>query len=1161
MEKVRLNIDGREVAGYKGQTILEIAQENDIAIPTLCYDRRLEIYGSCGICVVEMEGAPKLLRACATEIAPGMVIRTDTPRVTEARKVNFELLLSQHTGDCRAPCSMECPAHTDCQGYVGLIANGEFSEALKLIKTKIPLAASIGRVCPHPCEEACRRKLVEEPVSILNLKRFAADVDLDLPEPYLPEIAAPSGKSVAVAGGGPGGLSCAWFLAGMGHKVTVYDAMPKMGGMLRYGIPEYRLPKEVIDKEAALIEKTGVVFKNNVRIGADVSFESLRNKFDAAVIAIGAWSSMPLRCPGEELGGVYGGIEYLGKVYSNKPVQIGKSVAVVGGGNTAMDACRTAVRLGAEKVYIIYRRTKAEMPAEEVEITEAEEEGVIFKYLVNPIEIIGDNGRAAKLRLQKMKLGEPDSSGRRRPEPIEGDEETLEIDTVITALGQGITADGFAGIELTRGNTIIADEQVFTTNVKGVFAIGDCINDGAAIAIKAVGEAKKAAAAVDAYLSGAEPVCGEPYRVQRGDLTEADFADKKKEPRSQAKHLSPAERKDNFLEMAETFDADTAKKEASRCLECGCHDYFECRLISLARQFDVDPGRFSGEVPKHRIDDDHPFIIRDPNKCVLCGLCVRICTEIVGSTALGFVDRGFDTVVKPAFEDALSDTSCISCGQCVSVCPTGALQEKITIKKSVPLDTKKTVSVCGICAAGCAVRVESYGGMLVKATPVAGIGGDDGVMCGLGRFGTNYIQRSGRITAPMIRIRGELTPVSWRDAFVYTAKKMESLRARGERTAVSIGHSYSLEDAGAIKNLAGLLGAELFSFMNRENGLVKVLGCDGSPNALEEAPGCDGIFVFGSALLRNPVVLSKLRRAVKNGAGVTVVSGGGEEYNLACKVVVAPNSTAFIKQVIKALISSGADSKNTVALRADGFDELQKSLSQTEPGQDAAALAADYMAAKKAMVLYSLDEVSPSAATELANMAVVAGHIGSPRDGIYMMRQASGSQALADYGVTGGADTAAGAKGLMVFGEDAGIQFEGLEFLMVQDTFMTEAAMRADVVFPLAFYPEIDGTFVNTERRVQRSLRAVPPPFGYGTPDIARGIAEVLEGSAPAGLVSGLYPNTEYGQCSPAPVLYTDGFGFPGGMARLQTVDEAPLFDELKHTCCIRNAIAEDLGN
>ena len=242
MKKFRLNIDGKEVLGLPGQTILEVARENDVFIPTLCYDERTEIYGSCGLCVVEVEGNPKLCKACATEIAPAMVVRTNTERVVESRKTNLELLISNHNGDCKAPCAKACPAGTDCQGYVGLIANGEFALAHELVKDKIPLPASIGRVCPHPCEDACRRGLVDEPISIAALKRFVADCDMSEDSPFVPEIEGETGKSVAIIGGGPMGLSAAYFLRQKGHSVTIFDSMPKLGGMLRYGIPEYLIP-------------------------------------------------------------------------------------------------------------------------------------------------------------------------------------------------------------------------------------------------------------------------------------------------------------------------------------------------------------------------------------------------------------------------------------------------------------------------------------------------------------------------------------------------------------------------------------------------------------------------------------------------------------------------------------------------------------------------------------------------------------------------------------------------------------------------------------------------------------------------------------------------------------------------------------------------------
>ena len=260
MNKFRLNINGKEVLGVAGQTILEVAKENDIYIPTLCYDERTRIYGSCGLCMCEVEGNPKLCKACATEIAPGMVIRTNTERVIESRKTNLELLLSNHVGDCRPPCVLACPAHTDCQGYVGLIANGEYEEAIKLIKDKIPLPAALGRVCPHPCEEACRRGLIDEPISIQQLKRFAADNDLD-GDAFLPECEEDTGKSVAIIGGGPSGLSTAVRLNCLGYEVTVYDRMPKAGGLVRYGIPNFKLDKFIIDRHIKFMEDEGIHFK------------------------------------------------------------------------------------------------------------------------------------------------------------------------------------------------------------------------------------------------------------------------------------------------------------------------------------------------------------------------------------------------------------------------------------------------------------------------------------------------------------------------------------------------------------------------------------------------------------------------------------------------------------------------------------------------------------------------------------------------------------------------------------------------------------------------------------------------------------------------------------------------------------------------------------
>ncbi len=670
---IKVTINGKECTAQKGSTILQIAEANCIEIPTLCYIADLKAYGACGLCTVEVEGVPKLLRACSAVASDGMVISTDTPRIRQSRKIALELLMSDHTGDCKGPCSLNCPAGTDCQGYVKLIAEGKFKEAVELVKDKVPLPASIGRVCPHPCETACRRKLVEEPISIAFLKSFAADEDLKSGDKFMPEVADSTGKSVGVIGGGPAGLTAAYFLAVKGHKVTVYDAMPKMGGMLRYGIPQYRLPKEILDMEIASIAELGVEMKNNVKIGTDITFDEIKNSHDATLVAIGAWKSSSMRIAGEELDGVYGGIDFLRSVALKNPVSLGKRVAVIGGGNTAMDACRSAVRLGAEEVYVIYRRTRAEMPAEKIEIDEAEEEGVVYKFLNNPVEIIGENGKVKAVKMQVMELGAPDAGGRRSPIPVEGRFETLELDNVIMAIGQKINIKGFETLELTDRGNIAADAKTFRTSLDGVFAVGDATNRGASIAIEAIGEAQKASEVIDSYLNGETVGYKKPFVSERV-VTAEDLADRQKVSRAKMPHRSPEERKKDFDEINLGFSPETAMAEAKRCLECGCHDYHDCKLIRYANQYDVEPSRFAGE--KHNCSKEQKlvYIERDQNKCVLCNLCVRVCDEDVGKSLIGLVGRGFTTVIKPEFADSAVTEFCKSCQKCVNSCPTGALK-------------------------------------------------------------------------------------------------------------------------------------------------------------------------------------------------------------------------------------------------------------------------------------------------------------------------------------------------------------------------------------------------------------------------------------------------------------------------------------------------------
>ncbi len=403
----------------------------------------------------------------------------------------------------RPICERTCPVNLDIRGYVGLIADGKFKESLALIRERLPFPASIGRVCPHPCEEQCNREQKDEAPRIRDLKRFVADVEIqsaiDQPVPKT----AKNGHKVAVIGAGPAGLTCAHDLALLGYDITVYEALPVGGGMMAVGIPKYRLPWEILNREIDYIKKLGVEIKYSTPIGRDLSIDDLFSRgYEAVFIGVGCHVSQSARVRGEDTEGVVPGVDFLREHNLGKKVWVGERVGIIGGGNVAMDAARVSLRLGAKEVTILYRRSRAEMPASDEEIIAAEQEGIKFEFLVAPSEIVAKDGKVAGLKCTRMKLGEPDDSGRRRPIPIEGSEFVADMDMMIPAIGQRadlsfLPDDG--QIKLTEWNTIIIDEETGATGKQGVFSGGDCVT-GPWIAIGAIADGKRAAKGIDEYL-------------------------------------------------------------------------------------------------------------------------------------------------------------------------------------------------------------------------------------------------------------------------------------------------------------------------------------------------------------------------------------------------------------------------------------------------------------------------------------------------------------------------------------------------------------------------------------------------------------------------------------------------------------------------------------
>ena len=361
-DSLNILLNGKIVKGTPGETILELANRNDVYIPTLCHDPRLEPFSSCFVCVVEIEGYRGLQPACSTKVTEGIKIETETPRVHKARKTALDLLVSNHYADCVAPCKETCPAGVDVQGYISLIEKGLYNEAIGLIKEVNPLPAICGRVCVRPCEAACRRNFLGEGtgVGIDYLKRFASDIDLESATRYIPEVAPSTGKKVAIIGAGPGGLSAAYFLQQKGHQCDIFEANPLAGGWLRYGIPEYRLPNDILQKEVDAVTELGARIFFNKKLGENLSYFELKERYNAVILTVGSQRGALIGCEGDDAGNVFSGIDFLRnmEMTGQRYDFTGKKVAVVGGGNTAMDCCRTSIRCGAEKVYVIYRGEK-----------------------------------------------------------------------------------------------------------------------------------------------------------------------------------------------------------------------------------------------------------------------------------------------------------------------------------------------------------------------------------------------------------------------------------------------------------------------------------------------------------------------------------------------------------------------------------------------------------------------------------------------------------------------------------------------------------------------------------------------------------------------------------------------------------------------------------
>jgi NADPH-dependent glutamate synthase beta subunit-like oxidoreductase/ferredoxin len=709
MNEITLSIDGQAVKAKAGTTVIQTAREMGIYIPALCDHPDLKPTGQCGICVVEIEASDEFPLACTTEVAEGMVVRTDTPEVQRRRQEALEHILTEHphacvecwrrerckpfdiclrnvsvsehcvtcpkNGHCElqrvvdyvsisadipyrskgyavvrdnpffdrdynlcivctrcvrvcrdvrgvgvyvlddeenptkvltaqggsvkdsgckfcfscvevcptgaimdreareklyvdrdayiVPCSHACPAHIDIPRYIDYIARGQYGEALALIREKVPFPGSLGRVCIHPCETACRRSQLNDPIAIKELKRTAADRGGEEWKSNS-KVSEPTGKRIAVVGAGPAGLTAAYYLAKRGHSVTVFEALPVPGGMMRVGIPEYRLPRDILNGEIQVIQEAGVEIRTNTRVES-VDW-LVKQGYDAVLLGIGAHQGMTMGVEGEDTPGVMDGASFLREVNLGREVRLGNQVAVIGGGNAAIDSARVAQRVGAKEVTLIYRRTRAEMPASPEEVEAALPENISIMFLAAPSKVTRKNG-ALELECIRMRLGKPDASGRRRPEPIPDSEFTIELDSVIAAIGQVPEITSEFGVKIGRGNTLQVDRKTLQTSMEGVFAAGDAVT-GPASVIEAIASGRQAATYIDRYLGGSGDIEEALAPVEEADGwlgKEEGFADRQ---RVHMPCLSVEQRSGSFAEVELGLTEEMAVGEAKQCLRC-----------------------------------------------------------------------------------------------------------------------------------------------------------------------------------------------------------------------------------------------------------------------------------------------------------------------------------------------------------------------------------------------------------------------------------------------------------------------------------------------------------------------------------------------------------------------------------------------------------------
>ncbi|EIE1224327.1 formate dehydrogenase subunit alpha [Vibrio vulnificus] len=1183
---IQIVIDGKYRIVEAGQTVLQAAKVCGVEIPSLCGMNRSGEKIPCDLCVVEVEsGGPR--RACELEVYNGLTVKTQSEALSAHRKQALNRIMSDHYADCEAPCKTACPAGVDIQSYLYHIAQNDHQKAIEVIKRTLPMPLSIGRVCPAFCESECRRSLVDDAIAIRQLKRHAADADLAAQEAYTPEKKADKNKRVAIVGSGPGGLTAGYYLTNEGYEVDVFEAMPQAGGWLRYGIPEYRLPKSILDKEIELMCRNGMAIHTDKKLGRDISLSQLSQDYDAVCLAVGASKAVAMDYPGSDLDGCYLGVDYLKDFVTEQRFITGKKVAVIGGGNTAIDCARTAVRTGADTT-LIYRRTRDEMPAEDYEIEEAEHEGVKFHFLTNPAENIADEqGRVCSVKLEKMALGAPDASGRRRPEAT-GEYFTEAFDTVIAAVSQQADLSFMQGealtLPLTRWNTADANPETMHSGTGNIFSIGD-FRRGPATAVEAVADGRIAAQAIDRFFDGdMENIPLKPFNSRKEQkLKQVDplhFSHLQKVARTIMPELTSQQREQSFEEVELGFDNAEAMAEAARCLECGCQVNTSCDLRDYATEYGAEQHfHYSVDIkshdewqalrqndPRHKYPIDHSseFIVFDANRCISCGQCIQACREQSVQGVLSFMnlEKGRPVVrpdCRPNFGGQgvmMGDSRCVQCGACVQACPVGAMTDGRDRSQGRETLLKKVDTICTYCGVGCKLTMHiDEAANQIRYVEGAHSPVNEGMLCVKGRYGFDFVASEERLTTPLIRKDGWLQPASWQEAIRLIADKFSTIKQDfGGRALAGFSSAKTTnEDNYAFqKFMRRELGTNNVDHCARlchastVTGLEASLGSGAMTNDIPSIKHSDVIFIIGSdTSAAHPVIASHIKQAVRHHGARLIVADPkriGMADHAELYLAHRPGTDVMlINGVMQQIIKNGWYDMEYIEERVDGFDTMLQevmspaySLDKVElvtgvKADDIFAMARMIGTAKRTAVYYSMGITQHTTGHDnvrsIANLQLLCGNIGIEGGGINPLRGQSNVQGACDMGalpnnypgyqkvynplvrekfviewdaphlsaepgltLTEIIDGACrrDVRALYVMGENPVLSdpnqahviegLEALDFLVVQDIFLTETAQYADVVLPSCSFAEKSGHFTNTERRVQRISPAVNPP-------------------------------------------------------------------------------------